>query len=152
LKANVIKDTLGAVLKEVGFRRKGSDWFLDTDDAVLVVNLQKSNFGDQYYVNLAIWLRALGDATMPKEQQCHVRTRVTALDLDRQRYWETEVFNLEADLPDAERGTLIRSLMETKVLPFLLRCGTLSGLKEAQRKGQLRGAAIMARAQPFLEV
>jgi hypothetical protein len=152
VKTNVIKDTLAAVLKQAIFHRKGSDWFRDNDDTILVFNLQKSNFGDQYYMNLALWLRVLGHATYPKEHQCHIRMRGTALDAERQRYWETEVFNLEYKaISDSERQALIRSFMETTVLPFLLACDSLTSIKKLQREGRLKGAAITVQAQRLLQ-
>jgi len=150
MKANVIKSSLSSVLKEAGLRRKGSNWFWDTEDAVVVVNLQKSNFGDQYYVNLALWLRALGDAQEPKEQLCHVRLRATALDGEEQRYWENEVFNLEHPLPDEDRASLIRSFMGDTVLPFLRAAAYLDGLRDMHTAGRLKGAAIMLKAQSLI--
>lgn len=150
MKSNVIKSSLSCVLKNAGFRRKGNNWFWETEDAVVVVNLQKSNFGEQYYVNLAVWLRALGDASEPKEQLCHVRLRSTALDAERQKYWEDKVFNLEYPLPDEERDALSRSFMESNALPFLRAAASLDGLRNLQGEGRLKGAAVMAKAQSLI--
>jgi hypothetical protein len=97
---------------------------------VLVANLQKSRFGDQYYVNLAVWLKSFGEVRFPKEYLCHIRTRATDLDADSREYWEREVFNLEhSALPDGSRVELIETFLETKALPFLIAAGSIEGLR-----------------------
>lgn len=150
--SNVIKQAFTSTVRKAGFKKKGAGWFHETDDAVLVVNLQRSSFGEQYFVNLAVWLKALGGMKFPKEYDCHIRIRATALDAERQRYWETEVFNLErAEMPDRTRLELIQSFVEKIAVPFLLACGSLSELRRLYREGRLTGAAVITTAQRLLE-
>jgi hypothetical protein len=148
---NIIKEAFGTAMEKAGFQKKSDCWYLRTQDAVLVANLQKSDYGDQYYVNLAVWLKALGDSTFPKEHHCHIRLRAVALDRDRQEYWEREVFNLEnKDIQDPVRSELVQSFLVTRAIPFLLSCGSLAGLKRLQREGRFRGAFVGVEAQRAL--
>jgi hypothetical protein len=152
MKPNAIRGAFASTMKKAGFQKKGDGWYRETEDAILVANLQKSNFGEQYYVNLAVWLKALGEVSFPKEYQCHVRTRATALDPERQRYWDGEVFNLEhREILDAGRAQLIESFLETVAIPFLVAAGSLTELRHLHRDGRLKGAAVMARAMPVLQ-
>ena len=41
-----------------------------------VLNIQKSPFGERIYVNLGIYLKALGTETSPPERRCHIRVRL----------------------------------------------------------------------------
>ncbi|PZS07781.1 MAG: hypothetical protein DLM55_09900 [Acidimicrobiales bacterium] len=41
------------------------------------LQLQKSQYGLRYYINVALWLLALGEAQFPKERTCHVRSRLS---------------------------------------------------------------------------
>jgi hypothetical protein len=148
---DIIEGTVAAVMKKNGFRRKSKSWYLRTDDTILVVNLQKSIYGDQYYVNLAVWLKALGENVFPKEYHCHIRSRVVAFDRDRQKYWEREVFDLDnTDMPDAERSQQIQSFLEEKALPFLLSCGSVEELRKLYREGRFEGIPVLIEAQKFL--
>jgi hypothetical protein len=152
MKSNVIKDAFGSAMKKAGFQKKSDGWYRDTNEAVLVANLQKSNFGEQYYVNLGIWLKVLGEVPFPKEYQCHIRVRAATLEPERQKYWESEVFNLEhREILDAGRFDLVQSFLETTALPFLLACGSLSELRRLHREGRFKGAAIMVRAREILQ-
>lgn len=139
-------------MKEALFHKEGVVWYRETDDAVLVADLQKSNFGDQYYVNLAVWLKALGEVRFPKESQCHIRIRPTALDANTQKYWEREVFNLEhRTIPDHKRIELIEAFLTRTAIPFLLAAGSIEGLRRMQHDGRLEGAAVMAVVEKVIQ-
>lgn len=64
---------IDGVLKPLGFVRSSSTWHLDTPDAVGVINLQRSMWGASYYINVGIYVKALGTLTQPKEYDCHYR-------------------------------------------------------------------------------
>jgi len=149
---NTIKKAFSTSMKKAGFGKKSDGWYLSMDDTILVVNLQKSNFGEQYYINLAVWLNELGQITFPKEYQCHIRTRATLLEPERQKYWEDKVFNLEnTEITEEERLELVQSFLENTAIPFLLSCGEVAELKRLHQEGQLKGAAVMANAQKILQ-
>jgi hypothetical protein len=57
------------------YSRKGSTWRRDYGEIIAVVNLQKSGFGDDFYLNLGVYLKDVGDASTPTEAQCHIRWR-----------------------------------------------------------------------------
>lgn len=74
---NVIQTTFDGFMKGAGFSKHIGSWYRDTDDVITVAELQKSQYGLQYYI--ALWLRPLGEAKTPKEQACHVRSRLSLL-------------------------------------------------------------------------
>jgi hypothetical protein len=68
---------LDGELAKAGFHRRSSTWYLDEGEIIKVVNLQKSSYSNTYYVNLCIYIKALGSAVKnPKEDECHIRTRL----------------------------------------------------------------------------
>lgn len=58
---NPLRLALEDVLGPAGFTRKGDSWYRRSEEIVEVVNLQKSQWGAQFYLNYGIWLRALGE-------------------------------------------------------------------------------------------
>ncbi len=149
---DIVKETIAAVMKKNGFRRKSNSWYLRTDDTILVVNLQKSIYGDSYFVNLAVWMKALGENTFPRQNHCHIRLRAETLEEPiRRDYWDRTVLNLEnTDISDAERTQKILSLLEEKALPFLLSCGSVEGIRKLYREGRLKTGVVLV-AKKFLE-
>ena len=63
-------------LKALGFKKKARTWWRTENDSIQVVNLQKSPYGDQLYVNLALYIRSLGPERLPPENRCHIQARL----------------------------------------------------------------------------
>ncbi len=51
---NPIKEQIRSVMKEHGYRCKRTSWYRQVNDVVQIFNIQKSVWGDQYYINLGI--------------------------------------------------------------------------------------------------
>jgi hypothetical protein len=141
---------LDDVLGPAGFARKGDSWFRKTSDVVEVVNLQKSQYGRQYYLNYALWLRALGEESFPKEEKCHIRMRATAMvssdsvaDLGR-------LLDLESSVADTERRSRFAILLTQELLPFADTCRTVHGLRSLLQAGRLKKAMVHVRAKALL--
>jgi hypothetical protein len=47
-------------------------WFADGDEAIVVVEPQRSSYGPQWYINVGIYLRSLGDKERPQASSCHI--------------------------------------------------------------------------------
>lgn len=140
-----IKLGINSVLLSEGFQHKLGTWYRDQEESILVVNLQKSNFGEQYYINLGVLLKGPQAATVrlpPKEHECHVRLRVEAATPAEEQAL-TALLNLEdRSIDAADRERRVRALMADQALPFLLQCGTRAGLQEAHRDGKLKSAQV----------
>jgi hypothetical protein len=67
------------VLKPRGFVKRRSSWYRHHPETILVLNLQKDDFGGRYYINLAVGLRALDPGDYPSENRCHVRVRLESM-------------------------------------------------------------------------
>lgn len=136
-----IIEVMNGIMAAHGYRKKADSWFLERPETILLINLQKSQWGDQYYVNLAIWLRGLADAKSipPKEQDCHVRVRLTSL--------TTEAIERALDfsaglLTMSERKRIVEECIRDVAIPFLEECGTLEWLKRQYTSGSLARAMV----------
>lgn len=75
-----LSDLLKAPLKNLGFRKRELTWDRRGLDGVQVLNIQSSQSSDLYYVNLGVYLDALGDVKRPSLIRCHVRVRASQID------------------------------------------------------------------------
>jgi hypothetical protein len=80
-----IAAALAPLLKAAGFTKQRLTWHRATAEVVGVLNAQQSQWSDCYYLNLGLYLRALGPLTHPPEHQCQVRVRLDELVPDRHR-------------------------------------------------------------------
>lgn len=116
--------------KANGFRRKGTSLYRDQAETVAVVNLQGSQYGGRYYLNVALWLKAVGETLFPKENHCHLRTRLADLRPEPGNEERNEFFlNLKSSLSDDERAKQFRAVLDSVVVPALSSTSTLADLK-----------------------
>lgn len=64
-------------LVELNYKRKTDTWYLQKSDFICVLNLQKSAWGNKYYINLGVYIKDDSSLDFPKEYQCHIRWRLT---------------------------------------------------------------------------
>jgi hypothetical protein len=116
--------------KANGFRRKGTTLYRDRDETIAVVNLQGSVYGGRYYLNVALWLRAFGDEATPKENHCHLRTRLADLRPPPDDDERKEPFlDMGSGLSDEARRTQFESVMNSVVSPALANTATVADLQ-----------------------
>lgn len=147
----ILTNAIDNVLGTAGFSRKGASWYLSSPDTVGIVDLQRSDYGKQYYLNIAIWLKNLGDTTTPKEHQCHIRCRATSLTgIDSSAI--QQLFDVQdQSLTDAERTARIEEFICERVLPFIREATSLATLQVAFREGRLpKGCLIHRDARALL--
>ncbi|MBZ2190600.1 DUF4304 domain-containing protein [Alcanivorax sp. JB21] len=141
--SKLVKEALGAPLKEAGFKKKSDSWCWSDNEVVLLVNIQKSQYGGQYYVNGGVAVKTLGEAEFPKEHHCHIRFRLTAVVSDEERKEIESVFDLENEsLSDQKRKEEISRLVKDVALPILQGCSSESSMAETVKSGRLAKAMV----------
>jgi len=130
------------VLRETGFKVRTNTWHKQCQDTILVVNLQKSQWGPQYYINLAVWVKQLGDASTPKEYQCHIRQRATDLPDKRAKTLERALDLEDESMSIEQREACIDELMRESAIPFLESLSTLEGIRSALEAQKLKGCFV----------
>ena len=143
---NPIKLGINTALQSAGFLRKATTWYRDMEETVLVVNLQKSNYGDHYYVNVAVLVKGLPvtqHKVPPNENNCHIRLRLEHLaDASDERRIQLLLDLEDGSLTSFDRQEQIERDTTRMVLPFLTRCTTRDGIRSAHLAGLLDRALV----------
>ncbi|HYO65616.1 MAG TPA: DUF4304 domain-containing protein [Archangium sp.] len=137
--SNPIRAAMVPALREAGFKVRSNTWHKLCEDTILVVNLQKSQWGPQFYINLAVWVRQLGDASAPKEYQCHIRQRATSLPDKRAKHLERALDLEDESTGMQEREACINEFMRDSAIPFLESLSTMEGIRLALEAQHLKG-------------
>lgn len=114
----MIEDIFKITLKKYNFRKKKRTWYRNFEEITQVINLQKSTFGDNYYINLALWFNTLGDNKSPPDNLCHLRVRLSSIVEDRKELEKWLDFDL-VDINEKERETRILEYLENYIIPFM---------------------------------
>jgi len=151
-KSILIKRIVGETLKKAGLRKKADSWYLSSDEVVGLLNLQKSQYSDAYFINIGFLLEPKNSAIFPKEHQCDIRLRLTSLVDESFKKEIDSIFDLECEsFSDEERRSKISEIVARLALPLLDDCATLSGVKECYKNGRFAKSMINRKAKSLLE-
>jgi hypothetical protein len=68
--------SVSPLLKSAGFKKSRTTWHKRSSEGIHVFNIQASQFGPEYYLNLGFYISVLGSLEKPPEYQCHIRDRI----------------------------------------------------------------------------
>lgn len=63
------KKIFGEIAKKNGFERAYEGWFKESPEVILVLDLQKSNFGNNYYLNVKLFVQGTFGNTYSKSKK-----------------------------------------------------------------------------------
>jgi len=116
-----LEGLIGSILKPRNFRKKASTWYRQGAAALHVINLQKSSWGPQFYLNLSLVPTGMEIEGLPspKENQCPIRVRVGALMPENMKAHTERLLDLEdTTLSDGEREAGLEKIFLANVIPF----------------------------------
>jgi hypothetical protein len=146
---NAVQQAFDEFGREAHFEKRSGSWYRHGEEVIAVLNLQKSQYGPQYYVNQAFWLRQLGDDRYPKEHKCHLRLRLEDV-LPEAEAETRRLLDLEQPLPEEQRIEALLRLLRERLRPVIERAGSLDGLRSLRAEGAFAGAAVTGPAQQVL--
>jgi hypothetical protein len=127
------KEIFNQVLKSKDFIKKGNAWYKSTDECIVLLNLQHSNFSSLYYVNLASFIRKHNyEEKYPKEYSCHIRMRVPEIGENGEKY--SEILDLEMEMPDEMRESSLVNMILDYCLPNLTKLSSINGIKNLYKE------------------
>lgn len=144
----MFKKVFAKALQNEGFCKKGSTWYLDGAEVTVVLNLQHSDHGEYFYINVGFWLKSLGDNSFPKENHCHVRLRLPSIFVSAQFLIE-KVCSLEyGTTEDLDQFV---NFFEKEAIPFLRSICTEEQLARKIDSGLFKHALMLKIAKEKLE-
>lgn len=146
---NELKKTITESLKKAGFKQQSNAWYRGNELTIFIIELQKSNYGNSYFLNMGIWIKILEDSELPKERLCHIRMRADSYFSDIGDQIAGLLDFSESDL-NAEKRKEINNLLSDKILPLAAKASAIPSLKELYLSGKLKKAFVHKSARQFL--
>ncbi len=147
---NVIQTTFDEFGKASAGRKKSGSWYRRSEETVFVLNLQKSNYAARYYINVAVWLLALGATDTPKENKCQVRSRLTQLVPDELESRVNELLDLDFPMEETARKSELLAVLDQHLQPLMDAGATIKGLRSATGQALIRKSLVTGPAQRLL--
>lgn len=150
---NVLDQAMARFAQTHAMRRRGRDLFKVYKETIIVVNLQRSNFGNRYFINVGVYLREEADATLlnPSELDCQIRARLDSQLADRKDFNNINaVLDLEVDIPDGERVEECVRLLDLYVGSQLASLSSIDALRSDAGAVFLERSLISLRGRRYL--
>lgn len=128
----------GDALREHSPKKKGNSWYIRSPETVSVVNLQKSQWSKQFYVNIGIFCSPI-EENLP-EFKADIRFRIENFLPERHRTSAVELFDLENSLGENERLSMIHKLVTDLIDPALEDFKNLQTLRKMYQEGAFGSA------------
>lgn len=127
------KKMFGEVAKNNGFERAFEGWFMQSDEVIHILELQKSNFSNSYYLNIKIYIQgALGNNYIISKELVKKDTGDIFL---RPPDTYSRLFDLEFPLENEDRKNKLQDLFNQYIVPFIRNTKTKNKIKETYETG-----------------
>ncbi|HXQ35760.1 MAG TPA: DUF4304 domain-containing protein [Anaerolineales bacterium] len=152
-KDQIVKQLEQSISKELlplGFKKQGKTWYHDVDECISLLNLQKSEWGAQFYLNLGVFVKQLDPRiSTPKEHQCHLRLRLSDLVPNKAEF--EQYLDFENEIADEQRIHEILKGLRSYAVPWLKAVESLEGIKTTILEGK-GSAAVSLRLKTLLGI
>jgi len=110
-----IEKILNDLLAPLGFIKKSNNWILDSDELIKKVNLQKSSFGNVYYINYGFILKSI-----PLEyENMHVFYGLSSSDPKTSKRIN-ELLDFEFYINESDRTVELIEIIKSYLLDFIM--------------------------------
>jgi hypothetical protein len=124
-----LESRIAALLKSEGFKKKSRTWWIEGDECVSVLNLQKSSWGETYYINCGVVVKHLGGNVRPAISSCHLEGRMEYLMDNPSSLQPNLEFGGDPTMDENKIDTVVR-LLQTVAIPVLRSWQTVAGVKK----------------------
>lgn len=129
------KKLFGEVAKSNGFESAFGGWFRDSAECIIVLNLQKSNFGDYYEMNIKIYIQGIFGNNFSRSKNL-VKKDIGDI-FTRQPHEYKALFDFDEPMGDEDRKASLAKLFSDFIIPFTDKALLKSGIKELADKGKI---------------
>lgn len=127
------KTVFSNIAKVYGFEKAFGGWFKESTECIVVLDLQKSNFGDYFEMNIKIFIQgAFGNHYVRSKDL--VKKDIGNV-FTRQPKEFRDILDFDEPMEDESRKGRLEKLFSEFIVPFTDKALSKSGIKELAEKG-----------------
>lgn len=129
------KKLFGSIANEFGFESAFDGWFKESEECIMALGLQKSGYGNYYYLNIKIYIQGVFGKNYIKSKDL-VKKNVGNI-FRRQPKEYQAALNLEDSIGDDKRKQELQKLFSNFLVPFSEKALTKSGIRTLFESGEI---------------
>lgn len=135
MESKEFKNIFGLVAKSKGFESAYGGWFKESEECIIVLNLQKSNFGNYYQLMIKVYVQDLFGNKYSKSKDLVKKDGGDIFRGEPPQY--KSLFDLDHPMDDQDRkDKLVKSFYDF-IIPFTDKALYRKGLKELADKDDI---------------
>lgn len=129
-----LTDFITTTLKPYGFKKRSNIWYLETEECISALALNKSSWSNQFYLDVLLVVKALSKGTILKSSSDgEIMWRIDELFEEKRELNEYLDFE-NVDILSQLRETVLNNALINQALPFLQKLTTVDGIKDMVNK------------------
>jgi hypothetical protein len=116
-------------------RKDYGGWFIENSESIGVLELQKSNFGKYYQLNIKIFFQKVFNESYTKSKDL-VKAPMGHVNSGEPLKYK-KLFDLDSQIDTRKREKILHELFDKHIVPFMSKAMTAAGVKTLQDKGGL---------------
>ena len=129
------KAVFDTIARKSGFEKKYDGWFKESEECIIVLELQRSNFSRYYYLNIKCFIQGMFGNIYTKNKDLVKRGMGNVFTRQPNDY--INVFDLEFSMTEEYRKSELERLFSEYVVPLTDRSLSRAGLKELEKQKEL---------------
>ena len=131
----VLKRTFAEITKSIGLETKFGGFVKETEEVIIVLLFQKSNYSSQVYLNIKLYIQGVFGKNYQLSREMVVNDvgdvfRRAPKDYD-------QIFDLGSDFPDDERIEYLKKFIDEFLSGFIQQTSTVKGIMLLAEQGEL---------------
>lgn len=135
MESKEFKSLFDKIAKAHGYEKAFSGWFKESAECIAVLDLQKSNFGNYYELNIKIFIRGVFGNRYTKDKK--LVKRDTGDIFTRQPEDFKDVLDFDTSMDSDKRKQGIEALFKEFIDSFIDRALSRNGIKDLAQDGEL---------------
>jgi hypothetical protein len=123
------------IAKSKGFERAYSGWFKESSECIAVLDLQKSNYGNYYELNIKFYIQGMFGRIYKKSKDL-VKKDIGDI-FTRQPNEYRDVFDLDSFYDEETRKEKLEDLFSKYIVPITNEALTKAGIRKLESKEEI---------------
>ena len=129
------KNVFGEVAKTIRFESAFGGWFKESSESIIVLDLQKSHFGDYYEMNIKVYIQGMFGNHYTRNKDL-VKKNIGNV-FRRQPSEYNDVLDFDTYMDDETRKNRLEKLFVEFIVPFTDKALSKSGLNTLSENGEI---------------
>ncbi|SIP96023.1 protein of unknown function [Chryseobacterium sp. RU37D] len=129
------KVIFGEIAKSYGFIKAFSGWYKKNAESIAILELQKSNFGDYYQLNIKVFVQKVFNRTYEPNKDL-IKSSLGHVNSSETKPY-SRILNFDDHMEDNIRIELVNELFNNHIVPFINKTSSISGILNLEEAGEI---------------